>query len=42
MGIQQINSEGQSYIKILNNNIPSKAFKIKQSCQRIETRLKNY
>ena len=38
------NSEGQSYVKILNKNIPScsKAFEIKQSCQRIETRLKNY
>jgi hypothetical protein len=27
------NSEGQSYVEILNKNIPSKAFEIKQSCQ---------
>ena len=27
------NSEGQFYVEILNKNIPSKAFEIKQSCQ---------
>jgi hypothetical protein len=34
------NSEGQSYVEILNKSIPSKAFEIKQSCQRIQARLK--
>jgi hypothetical protein len=35
------NSKGQSYVEIiLNKNIPYKAFELKQSCQRIETRLK--